>query len=265
MPPSERVTPIQYDEDRADEPVRQEKHQEPNTPVNDKTAKAAINSSNTKTKPTENLVANAKNIPTKQNAEKNKSPESNVKGKATETIVAATKYSEIATHLSRTNNKISANNVNDEILQPKNNTGKPQSTHDNKSTPKAAVVALAESKQLKAKTSDSQSYEIKKGDTFYNISQRFSVTPKDLASWNNITINTALLPGKKLTIKSLSSPFVTAPTVHMISYTVGKNESLTQICKKFKVSEAELRKTNASTLVKGLSPGQKLKISVENS
>ena len=265
LPPSERVTPIQYEEDRADEPVRQEKHQEPNTPVNDKTAKAAINNSNTKTKPTENLVANAKNVPTKQNAEKNKSPESNAKGKATETIVAATKYSEIATHLSRTNNKISAINVNDEILKPKNNTGKPQSTHDNKSIPKAAVVALAESKQLKAKTSDSQSYEIKKGDTFYNISQRFSVTPKDLASWNNITINTALLPGKKLTIKSLSSPFVTAPAVHMISYTVGKNESLTQICKKFKVSEAELRKTNASTLVKGLSPGQKLKISVENS
>ncbi len=230
LPPSERVTPIRYEEDHVADRRPQVKHQETNTAINDKTTKVPVNSSNSKVKLVENSVPNAKNLSAKQNTEINKTPTSKTKSKAADTLEVATKNTNEATQPpSRTHTVISANNTG------------------------------------KDKKPGTQSYEIKKGDTFYNISQRFSVTPKELANWNNITVNTALLPGKKLTIKSLSSAIVTAPAVHMISYTVGKNESLTQICKKFKVTEAELRKANSSTLVKGITPGQKLKISVENS
>ncbi|MCX7098441.1 MAG: transglycosylase SLT domain-containing protein [Methylococcales bacterium] len=116
----------------------------------------------------------------------------------------------------------------------------------------------------KAKPANAQVYAVKKGDTFFNISQRFSVTPKDIASWNNITLKTALIPGRKLTIKSVNPQLASASSsTRLISYTVGAGDSLTQISRKFNVSVDELRKTNAATLVKGLRPGQKLKVIVD--
>ena len=113
----------------------------------------------------------------------------------------------------------------------------------------------------KNKSAIAQVYAIKKGDTFYNISQRFSVNPKDIAGWNNITLKTALIPGQKLTIKSVSPQLASAsPSILLINYTVGAGDTLIQISKKFNVSVADLQKSNASTLVKGLRPGQKLKV-----
>ena len=117
----------------------------------------------------------------------------------------------------------------------------------------------------KAKSANAQVYAIKKGDTFFNISQRFSVTPKDIANWNNITLKTALIPGRKLTIKSVNPQLASASSsIRLISYTVGKGDSLTQISRKFNVSVADLRKSNAATLIKGLQPGQKLKVIIDS-
>ncbi len=117
----------------------------------------------------------------------------------------------------------------------------------------------------KNKSANAQVYAIKKGDTFFNISQRFSVAPKDVANWNNISLKTALIPGRKLTIKSINPQLASAsPSIRLISYTVGKGDSLTQISRKFNISVADLRKSNAATLVKGLRPGQKLKVIVDN-
>lgn len=120
-------------------------------------------------------------------------------------------------------------------------------------------------KTSKNKSANTQVYAIKKGDTFFNISQRFSVTPKDIANWNNITLKTALIPGRKLSIKSVNPQLASASSsIRLISYTVGKGDTLTQISRKFNISVAELRKSNAATLVKGLQTGQKLKIIVDN-
>jgi len=120
-------------------------------------------------------------------------------------------------------------------------------------------------KASKIKSASAQVYAIKKGDTFFNISQRFSVTPKDIANWNNITLKTALIPGRKLTIKSVNPQLASAsPSIRLISYTVGKGDSLTQISRKFNVSVEDLRKSNAATLVRGLQPGQKLKVIIDN-
>ena len=117
----------------------------------------------------------------------------------------------------------------------------------------------------KVKSVNAQVYAVKKGDTFFNISQRFSVSPKDIANWNNITLKAALIPGRKLTIKSVNPQLASASSsVRLISYTVGKGDSLTQISRKFNVSVADLRKSNAATLVKGLQPGQKLKVIVDS-
>jgi membrane-bound lytic murein transglycosylase D len=126
-----------------------------------------------------------------------------------------------------------------------------------------SIPSLA--KASKTRLANSQVYAIKKGDTFFNISQRFAVTPKDIANWNNISLKTALIPGRKLTIKSVNQQLASAsPSIRLISYTVGKGDSLTQISRKFNVSVADLRKSNAATLVKGLRPGQKLKVLIDN-
>jgi membrane-bound lytic murein transglycosylase D len=117
----------------------------------------------------------------------------------------------------------------------------------------------------KPKSASAQVYAIKKGDTFFNISQRFSVTPKDIADWNSITLKTALIPGRKLTIKSVNPQLASvSSSIRLISYKVGQGDSLAQISKKFNVSVADLRKSNAAILVKGLRPGQKLKVIVDN-
>ncbi len=121
-------------------------------------------------------------------------------------------------------------------------------------------------KASKTKSASTQVYAIKKGDTFFNISQRFSVAPKDIASWNNITLKTALIPGQKLTIKSINPQLASvSSSIRLISYTVGKGDSLIQISKKFNVPVAEIRKSNAAILVNGLLPGQRLKVFVDNS
>ncbi|MFZ2168518.1 MAG: LysM peptidoglycan-binding domain-containing protein [Methylococcaceae bacterium] len=116
------------------------------------------------------------------------------------------------------------------------------------------------------KSANAQVYAIKKGDTFFNISQRFSVTPKDIANWNNINLKTALIPGRKLTIRSVNPQLASASTTstRLISYKVGKGDTLTQISRKFNVSVEDLRKSNTGTLAKGLQSGQKLKIIIDS-
>ncbi len=117
----------------------------------------------------------------------------------------------------------------------------------------------------KPKATNTQVYTVKKGDTFFNISQRFSVTPKDIANWNSATLKTALIPGRKLTINSINPQLASASSsIRLFSYKVGQGDTLIQISRKFNVSVADLRKSNAALLVKGLRPGQTLKIIVDN-
>lgn len=46
-------------------------------------------------------------------------------------------------------------------------------------------------------------YIVKKGDTFWDISRKFSVTSKKLASWNDLSLQSILQPGQKLIIKNI--------------------------------------------------------------
>ncbi len=117
----------------------------------------------------------------------------------------------------------------------------------------------------KSKSSNSQIYTVKKGDTFWNIAQRFSVTGKNIADWNKITLKTALVPGRLLTIKTIGQQLASTSSVRLIRYTVNKGDTLMQISRKFNVPVTDLRKSNTDVLIKGLQPGQKLKVLVDNS
>lgn len=109
-------------------------------------------------------------------------------------------------------------------------------------------------------------YTVKPGDTFWNISQRFSVSPKDLAAWNKISTTSKLISGKKLTIKAPSHQHYASasPSVRLIHYTVLKGDTLTKIAKKFNIQIDDLRKSNPELSGKGgVRYGQKLKVIVD--
>jgi membrane-bound lytic murein transglycosylase D len=138
------------------------------------------------------------------------------------------------------------------------------------------------SKMVKNSAGNSQIYVVKKGDTFWNVSQKFAVSEKDIRDVNKIPLKMALVLGQKLTIKtanqqSLVSHMVasaghqlpkavnqkTAPLSvvnHSINYTVKQGDSLAQISRKFNVSIADLRKWNPPEISNALTPGKKLKV-----
>ena len=82
---------------------------------------------------------------------------------------------------------------------------------------------------------------------------------------NNKTINKVLTASNhKLTGKAGTPQLASSTvTIKLLRYTVGKGDSLTYIAKKFNVPLSELHKSNADQLVKGLRPGQSLKIFVD--
>jgi membrane-bound lytic murein transglycosylase D len=131
------------------------------------------------------------------------------------------------------------------------------------SAPKSNGSAMMLAKSSRA----SETYHtVKKGDTFYNIGQRYSVSPKELASWNRITLKTALVPGRKLVIKGREQQVASSSNaLRLIRYTVKKGDTLTQISKKFNVSVSDLKRSNAPALANGLQSGRVLKILVDSS
>lgn len=115
-----------------------------------------------------------------------------------------------------------------------------------------------------------QMYTAKKGDTIWNVSQRFSVDKDDLLSWNNMSSKSALKAGQKILIKksgSGSAPITVAsaaPATKQINYTVKNGDTLGQISKKFNVNVTDLRKWNSVPKNSAeIKPGSKLKLIVE--
>lgn len=120
------------------------------------------------------------------------------------------------------------------------------------------------SKTTTSKSKSAQIYVVQKGDTFWNIAQKFSVSIKDIASWNKITVKTTLVSGQKLTINAASHHAqASSAGIRTIKYTVKKGDSLAQISRKFNVSIADLRKWNPPEISNYLTPGKVLKVIVE--
>lgn len=127
---------------------------------------------------------------------------------------------------------------------------------------KAVKTALS-AQPTKSHAVGNQVYAVKKGETYFSIARKFSVSPKDLAEWNKGSLKAPLVAGRKLTIKSSNVQFASSsPAVRLIRYTVGKGDTLARIAKKFNVTIGDLRKSNADVLSKGLQTGQKLKVLV---
>ncbi len=66
---------------------------------------------------------------------------------------------------------------------------------------KGQVLLVPSSFSKTTAISSKKLYTVKKGDTFWNIARQFSVRSKDIASWNNLSLNKALHPGQQLIIE----------------------------------------------------------------
>lgn len=131
-----------------------------------------------------------------------------------------------------------------------------------------AEVAEASKPKEPAKVQVSkQTYTVKKGDTLWSISQRFSVDKDDVLSWNKLSSKSALKSGQKLTIRSTGGNIQvasTAPSFKHINYTVKAGDTLSEISRKFHINVTDLRKWNKVPKNRAnIQPGTKLKITIE--
>ncbi len=106
------------------------------------------------------------------------------------------------------------------------------------------------SSTLPPSNANSDIYIVKKGDTLYQIAQKYNTTVAELKKNNNLT-NNNLTIGQVLNIP--------APVKEYFIYTVKKGDTLYQIAQKYNTTVAEIKKLNNLT-TNNLSPDQNLKI-----
>lgn len=109
-------------------------------------------------------------------------------------------------------------------------------------------------------------YVVKRGDTFWKIARRFSVSTNKIAKWNRISLKKPLFPGQKLVINTGSRTKIASSSpdpFQSIRYTVKKGDSLAYISRKYNVPLKDLRKWNEGNLGEHIHPGQELKVLVK--
>lgn len=110
-------------------------------------------------------------------------------------------------------------------------------------------------------------YTVKRGDTLWSVSRRFSVDKNDLLKWNRLSAKSVLKAGQKLTVRSSSGKMQVAsntPSYKQISYTVKHGDTLSQISKRFNVNVTDLRKWNNVPRNRAdIKAGSTLKITIE--
>jgi LysM repeat protein len=109
-------------------------------------------------------------------------------------------------------------------------------------------------------------YLVKRGESFWTISQKYGVGMKELAAYNNLDTNKPLKAGTTIIIppggrlKSEVSTVSKISTVKSNTYTVKHGDSLWGISKKFGVTVAELTAANGITKDSALKVGKKITI-----
>ncbi len=112
-------------------------------------------------------------------------------------------------------------------------------------------------------------YQVKSGDTLWDISRAHKVTSAQIAKWNGMAPKDMIKPGQKLVIwQKAPSQFNRSNTAEQavmrnITYKVRKGDSFARIAGKFNVSISDIERWNNLSRKNYLQPGQKLKLSVD--
>ena len=130
-------------------------------------------------------------------------------------------------------------------------------------------LAKTQNRQL---AGEKHTHIVKRGDTLWDLSQRYNVSTRSIAKWNGMAPRDTIKPGQKLVIwqkqslKNLAKNQV-APSeqaiMRNITYRVRKGDSFARIADKFNVTITDIERWNSLKRSKYLQPGQKLKLSVD--
>lgn len=110
-------------------------------------------------------------------------------------------------------------------------------------------------------------YQVRSGDTFWELSRKFDVTTRSLAKWNNMAPKDVLRPGQTLVIwtdteQASSAKRDDRSVVRRVGYVVRKGDSLYRIANKFNLSIGDIEKWNTLPQ-KYLQPGDRLTLYVD--
>lgn len=118
-------------------------------------------------------------------------------------------------------------------------------------------------------------YQVREGDTLWDIARKYDIGVRQLAKWNGMAPRDPLKPGQKLVIWTKDEERVSAinpvrfvhpfeQTTHRrIGYTVRNGDSLALISQRFRVSIDNLKRWNKLEGKKYLQPGQRLTLYID--
>lgn len=112
----------------------------------------------------------------------------------------------------------------------------------------------------------SEFYTVRRGDTLYEIAQRYGTTVQELASINNISNPNLIYPGQVLRV--LTNSTVNGNETRgtgSITYTVQRGNTLSQIARTYGVSITSIVEANNIQNPNLIYPGQKLRITDSSS
>ncbi|RUO28829.1 lytic transglycosylase [Aliidiomarina sedimenti] len=108
-------------------------------------------------------------------------------------------------------------------------------------------------------------HQVASGDTLWDLSRKYSVPVRSLASWNNMAPGDFLRPGQTLTIWRQERPSNAGDgaVVRAVYYQVRSGDSLDRIANRFSVSIADIERWNEINRQRFLQPGQRLTLYVD--
>ncbi|HIF9252517.1 TPA: LysM peptidoglycan-binding domain-containing protein [Photobacterium damselae] len=102
---------------------------------------------------------------------------------------------------------------------------------------------------------------MKSGESLWNIAKKYNTNVANLRRWNNLSANSTLRIGQKLTVKhSVSNTSTKQSSVRWTQYKVRSGDSLSVIAQRHDVSVSELMKWNNISKRHYIKPGQTLKL-----
>lgn len=125
------------------------------------------------------------------------------------------------------------------------------------------VLPGAKNSSARTANRESQTYQVRNGDSLWTIAQKLRIDSEELRIYNKLPSNTHLQPGQKLRIPASSSkPKKSADreSTKPLSYTVKKGDSLERIAKQHKIKLADLLKWNKLQADSTLKLGQQLRL-----
>jgi membrane-bound lytic murein transglycosylase D len=118
-------------------------------------------------------------------------------------------------------------------------------------------------------------YQVREGDTLWDIARKYDIGVMQLAKWNGMAPRDPLKPGRTLVIWTRNNEKLSAinpanfvhpfeQTTHRrIGYTVRNGDSLARISQRFRVSVDNLKRWNRLEGRKYLQPGQRLTLYID--